>query len=87
MRGIEIFGSLQQVSPVMDYLDTDNLVQYIKEVLGIPAKILKSRDQVALQRQDQEAQQMQQMQMQQEMQQAEIANKAAPMAKVLNESN
>jgi hypothetical protein len=87
MRGIEIFGSLQQVSPVMDYLDTDNLVQYIKEILGIPAKILKSRDQVALQRQDQEAQQMQQMQLQQEMQQAEIANKAAPMAKVLNESN
>jgi hypothetical protein len=87
MRGIEIFGSLQQVSPVMDYLDTDNMVQYIKEVLGIPAKILKSRSQVEQIRSEQAQQQMMQAEMQQEMQQAEIANKAAPMAKVLNESN
>jgi hypothetical protein len=85
MRGIELMGSLQNVAPVFDYLDTDNLMSYIKDVLGIPAKILKSKGQVAQIRQQREAQQEQQAQMQQDMQEAEIANKAAPLAKVLNE--
>lgn len=85
MRGIEVMGSLQNVAPVMDYLDTDNLVMYIKDVLGIPAKILKSKNQVAQIRQEQQAMQQQQMQMQEQMQQAEMANKAAPLAKVLSE--
>jgi len=85
MRGIEVMGSLQNVAPVMDYLDTDNLVMYIKDVLGIPAKILKSKNQVAQIRAEQQAMQQQQMQMQEQMQQAEMANKAAPLAKVLSE--
>ena len=78
-------GSLQNVAPVFDYLDTDNLMSYIKDVLGIPAKILKSKGQVAQIRQQREVQQEQQAQMQQDMQEAELANKAAPLAKVLNE--
>lgn len=85
MRGIEIMGSLQNVAPVMDYLDTDNLVMHIKDVLGIPAKILKSKGQVQQIRQEQAQQMAQQQQMQQQMQEAEIANKAAPLAKVLGE--
>lgn len=85
MRGIELMGSLQNVAPVFDYLDTDNLMAYIKDVLGIPARILKSKGQVAQIRQQREMQQQEQMQMQQDMQQAEIANKAAPLAKVLND--
>ena len=75
-------GSLQNVAPVMDYLDTDNLVMHIKDVLGIPAKILKSKGQVQQIRQEQAQQMAQQQQMQQQMQEAEIANKAAPLAKV-----
>jgi len=58
---------------------------YIKDVLGIPAKILKSKNQVAQIRAEQQAMQQQQMQMQEQMQQAEMANKAAPLAKVLSE--
>lgn len=85
MRGIEIMGTLQNVAPVMDYLDTDNLVSYIKEVLGIPAKVLRSKNEVQQIRQEQQAMQQQQMEMQEAMQQAEVANKAAPLAKVLNE--
>jgi len=85
MRGMEIFGSLQNVAPVFDYLDTDNLVNYIKDVLGIPAKVLKSKGQVQQIRAEREQQQQQQMEMQQNMQQAEMANKAAPLAKVLSE--
>ena len=85
MRGIEIMGSLQNVAPVFDYLDTDNLVNHIKDVLGIPAKILRSKGEVQQIRAEQQNQMMQQQEMQQEMQQAELANKAAPLAKVLSE--
>jgi hypothetical protein len=85
MRGIEIMGSLQNVAPVFDYLDTDNIVNHIKDVLGIPAKILKSKGEVQKIRAEKEQQMMQQQQAQQEMQAAEIANKAAPLAKVLGE--
>jgi hypothetical protein len=85
MRGIEVMGSLQNVAPVMDYLDSDNLVMYIKEVLGIPSKVLKSKGQVQQIRAEKQQQMMEQQQMQQEMQTAEVANKAAPLAKVLGE--
>jgi len=85
MRGIEIMGALQNVAPVFDYLDTDNIVNHIKDVLGIPAKILKSKGEVQKIRAEKEQQMMQQQQAQQEMQAAEIANKAAPLAKVLGE--
>jgi hypothetical protein len=85
MRGIEIMGSLQNIAPVFDYLDTDNLVNHIKDVLGIPAKILRSKGEVQQIRAEQQNQMMQQQEMQQEMQQAELANKAAPLAKVLSE--
>jgi hypothetical protein len=78
-------GSLQNVAPVFDYLDTDNLVNHIKDVLGIPAKILRSKSEVQQIRAEQQQQMMQQQQMQQDMQTAEIANKAAPLAKVLSE--
>ena len=46
MRGIEIFGSLQNVAPVFDYLDVDGLVDHIKDVLGLPAKVMRSKAQV-----------------------------------------
>jgi hypothetical protein len=85
IRGIEIMGSLQNIAPVFDYLDTDNLVNHIKDVLGIPAKILRSKGEVQQIRAEQQNQMMQQQEMQQEMQQAELANKAAPLAKVLSE--
>jgi len=85
MRGIEVMGALQNVAPVFDYLDTDNIVNHIKDVLGIPAKILKSKGEVQKIRAEKEQQMMQQQQAQQEMQAAEIANKAAPLAKVLGE--
>ena len=46
MRGIEIFGSLQNVAPVFDYLDIDGLVNHIKDVLGLPAKVMRSTAEV-----------------------------------------
>ena len=85
MRGLELMGTLQNVAPVFDYLDTDNLVAYIKDVLGIPAKIMKSKGEVAQMREERQVQQQQEAAMQEDMQTAEIANKSAPLVKALNE--
>ena len=81
MRGIEVFGAVQQVAPVFDYLDADGLVNHLKDVIGLPAKILKSRAEVEQIREERAAQQQQMAQMQQEMQMAESAGKAAPAIK------
>ena len=83
MRGIEVFGAIQQVSPVFDYLDVDGLVNHLKDVIGLPAKILKSRAEVEQIREQRQEQQQQAQQMQQEMQAAEAAGKAAPAIKAV----
>ena len=83
MRGIEVFGAIQQVSPVFDYLDVDGLVAHLKDVIGLPAKILRSRAEVEQMREQKQAQAEQMQQMQQEMQMAEAAGKAAPAIKAV----
>ncbi len=86
MRGMEIFGSISQMFPVMDYIDDKGLVKQIIKVLGLPAKMIKSDaevEEIQAQRQEQQAQQMQ---MQQAMQEAQVAKDAAPMVKTLNET-
>ena len=87
MRGIEIFGSLQNVAPVFDYLDIDGLVDHVKEVLGLPAKVMRSRGEVQQIQQQKQAQQMQQEQMQQAQQVAESAGKIAPALKAMGGIN
>lgn len=86
MRGIEIFGTMQNVAPVFDYIDIDGLVDHVQDVLGLPAKIMKSKGQVkAIQQQKQQAQ-MEQMQLQQAQQVAEAAGSIAPALKATNGS-
>ena len=46
MKGLELFGSLAQTMPVMDYIDEDGLVKQIISILGLPAKVIKSDAQV-----------------------------------------
>ena len=58
MRAIEILGSLANVAPVFDYVNFDNLVKHLAEIVGVPQKILKSQSQVNAERQ--QAQQQQQ---------------------------
>ena len=87
MRGIEIFGALQNVAPVFDYLDIDGLVDHVKDVLGLPAKVMRSAAEVQQIQQQKQQQQMEQAQMQQAQQVAETAGKIAPALKagMLNE--
>ena len=84
MRGIEIFGSLQNVAPVFDYLDIDGLVSHVKDILGLPAKVMRSAAEVQQIQQEKQQQQMEQAQLQQAQQVAESAGKIAPALKAVN---
>tara|TARA_E500000305_G_scaffold2907_1_gene2750 strand:- start:221 stop:913 length:693 start_codon:yes stop_codon:yes gene_type:complete len=81
MRGVEIFGSLAQFAPVLDYLDSDGLVKYVQKTLGLPARIIRSDVEVAEVRQQRQRQEAAVQQQQEQMQQAEAAQKVAPLVK------
>lgn len=85
MRAIEIFGSLSNVAPVFDYVNIDNLVTHLAEIVGVPAKVLNSKAEVNAMRQQKQQQQDQQMQMQQLQQLAQAGGQIAPLAKALPE--
>ena len=81
LRGFEILLQVSQVAPVTDYLDGDKMVQYLVETAGLPARVIKSTEEVEqVRRQQQEAQARQQA-LEQQMVQAEQANKVAPFIK------
>ena len=84
VRGLELFTQISQVAPVQDYIDENGLVKQIINLLGLPAKMIKSDAQVQQVREQRAAAQAQAMQMQQAMQEAQMAKDAAPMVKELN---
>jgi len=85
MRGLELFGSLSQTMPVMDYIDENGLVKQLVQTLGLPARMIKSDKEVQTIRMERQEAQQQQMQMQQQLAESEMAKNAAPLAKeVLN---
>ena len=85
MRAVEILGSLANVAPVFDYVNFDNLVKHLADIVGVPQKILKTQSQVNAERQ-QSAQQQEQMQSMQQLQQvAKAGGDIAPLAKALPE--
>ena len=83
MRAIEILGSLANVAPVFDYVNFDNLVKHLADIVGVPQKILKSQNQVNAERQQAQQQQEQMQQMQQLQQVAKAGGDIAPLAKAL----
>ena len=86
MRGLEIFGSISQVTPIQDWLDEKGLVKEIIKVLGLPAKMIKSDAEVEELKAQRQQQQAEQAQMMQTMQEAKVAKDAAPMVQTLNET-
>ena len=84
VRGLELFTQISQIAPVQDYIDENGLVKQIINLLGLPAKMIKSDAQVQQVREQRAAAQAQAMQMQQAMQEAQMAKDAAPMVKELN---
>ena len=85
MRAIEILGSLANVAPVFDYVNFDNLVKHLADIVGVPQKILKSQSQVNAERQQAQQQQQEMQQMQQVQQLAKAGGDIAPLAKALPE--
>tara|TARA_R100000234_G_scaffold45512_2_gene27210 strand:+ start:281 stop:1903 length:1623 start_codon:yes stop_codon:yes gene_type:complete len=84
MRGLELFGSISQIAPVTDYIDENGLVKQIINLLGLPAKMIKSDKEVQELRAVRQEQQAAQAQMQMEMMQSEQAKNAAPLVQALN---
>ena len=87
MRGLEIFGSLAQTMPVMDYIDENGLVKNIISILGLPAKVIKSDAEVQQIRADRAEQEAQMQEQQQALAETEMAKNAAPMAKVVQDGS
>ena len=83
MRAVEILGSLANVAPVFDYVNFDNLVKHLADIVGVPQKILKTQSQVNAERQQAQQQEMQQMQQLQQV--AKAGGDIAPLAKALPE--
>ena len=83
MRAVEILGSLANVAPVFDYVNFDNLVKHLADIVGVPQKILKSQSQVNAERQQAQQQQQEMQQMQQLQQVAKAGGDIAPLAKAL----
>ncbi len=85
MRGLEIFGSMAQALPVMDYIDDNGMVKQIIEILGLPAKVIKSDAEVAQIREERAANEQAQMEQQQLLAETQAAKQAAPLAKVVQD--
>jgi hypothetical protein len=85
MRAIEILGSLANVAPVFDYVNFDNLVKHLADIVGMPQKLLKSQSEVNAQRQEAAQAAEQQQQMAQMQQVAQAGGDIAPLAKALPE--
>jgi len=84
MRGLELFGSISQIAPVTDYIDENGLIKQIINILGLPAKMIKSDKEVQELRAVRQEQQAAQAQMQQDQMQSEQARNAAPLVQALN---
>jgi hypothetical protein len=67
----------------MDYLDSDKLVQYLVDVTGLPARVIRSDEEVARIRRTQERALQEQNEKQDIMMQAEQANQVAPLVKAV----
>lgn len=72
-----------EIAPVMDYLDTDRLVKYLVETTGIPARVIRSDEEVARIRRQQQQAAQQQAEMQQDQMLTEQAKNVAPLVKAV----
>ena len=71
----------------MDYIDDNGMVKQIIDILGIPATVIKSDQEVEQLRAERAQAEAAAMQQQQEMAQAQMAKDAAPMAKVIQDGS
>jgi hypothetical protein len=85
LRGFEVLTQIGEVAPVQDYLDPDKLVQYLVEVTGMPARVIRSNEEIARIRRQQAEQAQVMAQQEQDMMQAQQAQQVAPLVKAINQ--
>ena len=83
LRGFEVMMQVSEIAPVMDYLDSDRLVKYLAETTGIPARVIRSDEEVARMRREQAQQQQQAQEMQAQQMLSEQARNVAPLVKAV----
>ena len=84
VRGVEIMTSLAEVIPgITDYIDNDGLVQYLVEITGMPARVIRSDQEVAAMRKEQQEAAAAQQSQEQDMQNSEQARNVAPLLQAL----
>lgn len=54
LRGIEVLSQFGEMAPVMDYLDSDKMIKYLVDVLGLPARVIRSDEEVMMVRRQQQ---------------------------------
>ena len=69
------------------FYDENGFIKQIIDILGLPAKMIKSDAEVQQIREERAAQEQQQMAMQQEMAESQMAKNAAPLAKVVQDGS
>lgn len=85
MRALEVMSQVGQIAPVMDYIDTNGLVDHLLDTLGVPAKVRKSDAEVQMAMRAREQQMAEQQEMQQTMEMAKAAGQAAPALREVGE--
>nr|NIQ91452.1 hypothetical protein [Deltaproteobacteria bacterium] len=84
LRGFEVLAQLGEIAPVQDYIDPDRMVQYLVETTGMPARVIRSDEEIARLRREQAAAQQAQAAQQQDLLEAQVAQQTAPMVKALS---
>ena len=86
VRMLEMLGPLQGMGPeIIDWIDMDGLAKHAIKVLGIPAAVVRGRDEVDEIRMERQQQQQMEQEKAEAVQMAESAGKAAPAVTALNE--
>ena len=83
LRGFEVMMQVAEIAPVMDYLDSDKLVQYLVDVTGIPARVIRGQEEVEQIRRQQQEAEAAAAQQEQQMMQAQQMQQMAPMVKAV----
>jgi len=81
VQAMEILTPLNQLAPVMDILDTDAMASHLADVLGVPAKVLRSQGEIKQMREERQQAQQAQQELDQTQQMAEAAGSATPALK------
>jgi len=79
VKGLELFGNVSQLAPqTLDYIDPPGLIKNLIKILGLPATMIRSDEEVQQIAQEKAEAQQQQAMMQQQMAESEMARNVAP---------